>query len=234
MSWAVLCDFDHTITTEDVTDTLLEKHALPAWHDVEMQWEKGHIGSRVCMEQQIALLRATPAQVDAVADIIHIDPYFKAFAKDCALRGIPLIIVSDGLDYVIKHVLRRHGLDNLHVIASHLAHVEGDHWELTAPFANAGCSSQASTCKCAMSRQIRSLANASKILYVGDGRSDYCVSMEEADYILAKDSLLGYCKKQELPHSSFKNFAEASRLMRSLVDQREVVFPSISTGAVYA
>src|ERR1700692_1531831 len=102
MSWAVLCDFDHTITTEDVTDTLLERYALPEWHEVEALWEKGHIGSRACMQQQIALLPPTRAQVDAVADSTHVDPHFTSFANDCALSGIPLIIVSDGLDYVIK------------------------------------------------------------------------------------------------------------------------------------
>ena len=234
MSLAVLCDFDHTITTEDVTDTLLARHALPQWHDIEALWEKGHIGSRACMEQQIALLRATPAQVDAVADSIRIDPYFKAFANECALNDIPLIIISDGLDYVIKHILKTHGLSHLRVIASHLQHTEGDRWELTAPFANAGCSSGASTCKCTMSRQMRSLTGASKILYVGDGRSDFCVSLEEADFILAKDSLLNYCREQDLPHQPYTNFADASRLMKSLLEQSDFILPPLPKDPIYA
>ena len=74
MNWAVLCDFDHTITTEDVTDILLEKYALPEWIELEQDWKKGAIGSRACMEQQIALLRATKAQVDKVADSVRVDP----------------------------------------------------------------------------------------------------------------------------------------------------------------
>jgi len=234
MTWAVLCDFDHTITTEDVTDTLLERHALPEWQEIEAMWEKGSIGSRACMQQQIALLRATPAQVDAVADSIHIDPHFKSFAALCHKNNVPLIIVSDGLDYVIKHILKRHGLSHLHVIASHLGHTTGDRWELTAPFANAGCSSQASTCKCVMSRQMRTLTNSSKILYVGDGRSDYCVSMEEADFIIAKDSLLTYCEKQKLPHQSFKTFAEASQILGSLIQHREHAVPAMNEEQIYA
>jgi len=92
MSWAVLCDFDHTITIEDATDILLEKHALPEWVEIEELWKKGHIGSRACMQQQIGLLRATPAQVDTVAEHIRVDPHFKSFATVCAQNGVPLIM----------------------------------------------------------------------------------------------------------------------------------------------
>ena len=234
MSLAVLCDFDHTITAEDATDALLEQYALPEWMEVEESWKKGHIGSRACMQQQIDLLRATPAQVDALADSIHIDPHFKSFAGVCARNNVPLIIVSDGLDYVIKQVLKRHGLSHLHVIASHLAHVKEDRWELSSPFANAGCSSQQSTCKCAISRQMRTLTNSSKILYVGDGRSDYCVSAEEADFILAKDSLLTYCQQQELPHQPFTTFSEASTLLTNYLEQHDLVFPPLTKEEIYA
>lgn len=176
MTWTVLCDFDHTITTEDVTDTLLEKHALPQWLEIEQDWKEGRIGSRACMEQQVALLRASKDEVNAVADSIHVDPHFRNFAAACAKKHVPLFIVSDGLDYVIKRVLTRQELGTLPIISSHLAHKGEDRWELGAPFANAGCTSGASTCKCAMSRRIRTVTGADKILYIGDGRSDYCSS----------------------------------------------------------
>ena len=107
------------------------------------------------------------------------------------------------------------------VIASHLEYSGGNRWELTAPFASAACESQASTCKCAMSRQMRALTGASKMLYVGDGRSDYCVSMEEADLILAKDSLLGYCQQQQLPHKPSPISRRPRGFSNSLIQQRQ-------------
>lgn len=220
MTWVVLCDFDHTITTEDVTDTLLEKFALPQWREIEALWESGAIGSRACMEQQVALLRASKEAVDTAADAIHIDPHFKAFASLCEKKNVPMMIVSDGLDYVIRHILAKNGIHHISVIAGHLEYSGGNRWQFTSPFAKADCSSQASTCKCALAEQVRNIAHAENILYIGDGRSDFCVSLEEADMILAKDSLLAFCQKQQLPHKSFTSFAQASRILESLI-QRE-------------
>ena len=233
MSWAVLCDFDKTITTKDVTDTLLEKYALPEWHDIEKEWEEGLIGSRTCMRRQIALLRATELQVDALADSMHVDPHFKQFAMTCEAKHVPLIILSDGLDRVIKRVMKRLGL-KLPVIASHLAYKGEDRWELTSPNANASCGSGASTCKCTAARNIRSITGAANIFYIGDGRSDYCVSMEEADIILAKDSLLTYCQKNELPHRPFNDFLHAAHMLEEIIMQENPILPAHIKEALHA
>ena len=233
MTWTILCDFDHTITTEDVTDTLLEQFALPEWRLIEKEWEDGRIGSRACMEQQIELLRATKEQVNEVADSIRVDAHFKNFAILCEKKHVSLSIVSDGLDYVIKRVMARLGL-NLPVIASHLAHKGEDRWQLTAPFANSGCRSGASTCKCATAMHIRANTRADNILYIGDGRSDYCVSMEEADLILAKDSLLTYCQQNELPHRAFKDFAHAAQMVEQIIDKDKQKTPVHLEETLYA
>ena len=72
--WMVVCDFDGTISTVDVTDELLKAHADERWLEIEEQWKDGSIGSRECLSRQIELLNATPADVDRLADSITIDP----------------------------------------------------------------------------------------------------------------------------------------------------------------
>jgi hypothetical protein len=57
--WTILCDFDGTISVEDITDALLVRFAKPGWEDIEQAWKRGEIGSRECMARQIALLDAT-------------------------------------------------------------------------------------------------------------------------------------------------------------------------------
>ncbi len=49
MHWSILCDFDGTISLEDVIDALLEKYGQPGWQQLEDQWKSGKIGSRECM-----------------------------------------------------------------------------------------------------------------------------------------------------------------------------------------
>ena len=56
MSPVVFCDFDGTITQLDVTDQILTQLAHPSWREIEQEWMLGLIGSRECLERQIALL----------------------------------------------------------------------------------------------------------------------------------------------------------------------------------
>ena len=38
MQWSILCDFDGTISLEDVIDSLLENFGQPGWQQLEDQW----------------------------------------------------------------------------------------------------------------------------------------------------------------------------------------------------
>src|SRR3569623_1650310 len=66
--WRILCDFDGTISLEDVTDCLIGKFGRPGCADLEEQWESGRIGSRACLSGQVALLDATREEIDACLD----------------------------------------------------------------------------------------------------------------------------------------------------------------------
>lgn len=54
--WRIQCDFDGTISLQDVADTLLTRHGMPGWQELEEAWERGEIGSHDCMCGQVALL----------------------------------------------------------------------------------------------------------------------------------------------------------------------------------
>ncbi|MCI1122064.1 phosphatase, partial [Stenotrophomonas maltophilia] len=79
MRWSILCDFDGTISQEDVIDSLLEKYGQPGWQALEEQWKSGAIGSRECMQGHVRLLKLDPATLDAHLDQVQIDPGFAAF-----------------------------------------------------------------------------------------------------------------------------------------------------------
>ncbi|HEX7370566.1 MAG TPA: phosphatase, partial [Rhodanobacteraceae bacterium] len=74
--WNILCDFDGTITVEDVTDSLLDRFAAPEWQVLERDWRAGLIGSAECMAGQVALLDASRAEIDAHLAGLRIDPAF--------------------------------------------------------------------------------------------------------------------------------------------------------------
>src|SRR5260221_6992093 len=109
----VFLDFDGTITLRDVTDAILELYADPAWLRIEGAWLAGQIGSRECLAAQMALVTATPEQVDRLLDDIGVDPGFAMLLDVCAARGLPVHIISDGFDYCISRILGRPALNLL-------------------------------------------------------------------------------------------------------------------------
>ena len=94
MDPVIFCDFDGTITQLDVTDQILSQLAHPSWREVEQQWMQGLIGSRECLERQIALVDAPVEELHAAIDAVKLDPDFVHF-RAAACRPCPRETVSD-------------------------------------------------------------------------------------------------------------------------------------------
>lgn len=210
-TYSIFCDFDGTVSVKDVTDVLLETYALPQWREIEEAWRAGRIGSLECMRRQVALLRCTPRQLDALADTVAIDPHFPQFVATCREAGVPVTILSDGLDYVIRRVLGHFGLADLPVRANRLELLGEERYALSFPYAQGGCLSASGTCKCALMRALRQ--SGTQAIFVGDGASDFCAAREVADFVLAKDALLKQCRELALPHAAYKDFSDVRRLL---------------------
>lgn len=217
LSWSVLCDFDGTIGLQDVIDTLLDRFGLPGWEALEADWQAGRIGSAACMQGQVALLDMGPEQFERHLDGLAIDPYFPRFAAAVAARGLPLQVVSDGLDQPIQVLLARHGLRHLPTVANRLSRAERPRrWRLDSPYQAPGCT--AGTCKCAQVRQHRPHAH-SRVLLIGDGTSDFCAA-GRADYVFAKRKLIDHCRLRGIAHSPIDDFQDALALLPRLLDGR--------------
>lgn len=210
MVWQALIDFDGTISCQDTTDRILERFAAPGWEEIEADWATGRIGSRECMERQVALLRVSPDVFDTFAATLEIDWGFAAFVRLCQRRNIPVTVVSDGLDRTIRILLRRAGLGSLPVVANHIEPIGGDRWKLSSPYAAPGRACASGTCKC----RVASGLSRPLTLLVGDGRSDFCLA-GEADLVFAKKSLLAHCRENGIPHRPFTSFSEAIALLEA-------------------
>ena len=205
----VFSDFDGTISLVDVTDEILEQFADPSWREVEEVWVRGEIGSQECLERQMALVKATPRQLDALIDAIPLDPDFSSFYRFTRERQLPFYILSDGFDYVISRVLQRAGADGelrngKHLFSSSLR-LAGGGLEISFPHRNLGCPHGCATCKAAVIERLR--GERRPVVFVGDGLSDR-FGVEVADIVFAKRQLLDYCRKRGLAHIPFETFGE--------------------------
>jgi 2,3-diketo-5-methylthio-1-phosphopentane phosphatase len=222
----IICDFDGTIALEDVTDSLLERFADESWKDVEAQWLAGKIGSRDCMARQVSLIEADYESLNRYLDTVEIDPSFSSFVDKCkGFNEIDLHVVSDGIDYAIKRILKNNELSSLRVKANALVALPENRYRLDFPHSKPDCDVQAGTCKCAIA-QTRSekTRSASSTLLIGDGLSDVCLA-SRADFVFAKDRLLEYCRANAIPHLPFSTFMDAERQLAPVLAALNLTLP---------
>jgi 2-hydroxy-3-keto-5-methylthiopentenyl-1-phosphate phosphatase len=205
----IFCDFDGTITLADVTDEILRRLAAPGWVEIERMWADGIIGSKECLERQLALVVTTPAALNALIDSIPVDPYFAGFLRFVDANAVPFFVVSDGLDYVIRRVLRRcrisEKLRNGTHFFSSAVRVRSSGISISFPHALDSCTHGCATCKPLVIRKLRE--QHWPVLYIGDGLSDRH-AVTEADFVFARRPLLEYCRDKDIPSCLFEDFSE--------------------------
>jgi 2,3-diketo-5-methylthio-1-phosphopentane phosphatase len=201
-AWSIICDFDGTITPLDVTDAILREFAPPSWKEVEKEWLGGKITARQCMERQVSMIRAPLSRLDGFLDGVALTEGFPEFAYFCRERGLPLLIVSDGLDYAIKRILALHGLFWIPVVANRLLYGKRGGYRLEFPYGRGECPS--GVCKCSAAASA-----GGKTLLIGDGHSDCCLAGSAA-FTLAKEGkeLERHCVRQGYPHGVFADFRD--------------------------
>jgi 2-hydroxy-3-keto-5-methylthiopentenyl-1-phosphate phosphatase len=228
----VFSDFDGTITRLDVTDEILERYADPAWREVEKQWLRGDIGSRECFERQAALVRATVKQLNALVDLIPLDPDFPEFYRTLQTRRVPFYIVSDSFDYVIRRVLKRVGSDGelrngRHLFSTGLE-LEDGRMRAVFPHSNHGCSHGCATCKPAIIRRVRK--KQQPVIFIGDGLSDR-FAVEVADVVFAKNELLAYCRERGLACRPFETFGDVQKALAEFLEAGSPAFDAAVSAA---
>jgi len=213
---AIFCDFDGTITQVDLTDHVLTQLAHPSWREIEREWVLGTIGSRECLERQMALVEASRAELDEVIDSVAIDPGFADFTRFARGRGWPLYVLSEGFDYMIRRVLERARLARHfpNRIFSSGLRVEGRRLVVSFPHVPDPCGHGCANCKGALVRRLS--PGRRPVVFVGDGMSDR-YGAEAADVVFAKRHLLAHCREQGIACYPFETFKDVRAALGKLL-----------------
>lgn len=198
-------DFDGTVTEKDTLYSFFETYAEDKWKEVEQDWVKGKISSKECLIQEFNLVPdLSDSLIKEFLKSINIDKYFKDFYKLVKQENIDLYIVSDGVDYFIESILKKYNLADINIISNH-GEFDGEKFILTFPNDNPYCVKDSGTCKCSIINSLKN--NYKKVIYIGDGVSDYCVA-DKADTLFAKKRLLEYCRKNMINHIPYNDFSD--------------------------
>lgn len=212
-------DFDGTISERDAIDALLEAFADPQWLAIEAEWQAGRIGSRECLSAQMALVRASREEVNALLDSIKVDRGFVALLDTCARQRVPAHIVSDGLDYCIQRILAHAGprvaraLAHVQIHSSHLK-FDGGRWRVECSDFAGACPHGCAICKPVVMRRLNPAG--ARALFVGDGLSDRYAA-ESADLVFAKGRLADYCRTQSIAHVVYDDLGKVAAYLEALL-----------------
>ena len=210
--YTVFIDFDNTITTLDVFDDMLNRFSNDeSWLELESQWENGQIGSRECLSRQLGCLKLTKNNLDNYLSTVKLDPYFKKLLKLLSSRKIPVIVLSDNFDYILKRILWKNKIGNLKVYANKLRFAKGK-LSPSFPFADKDCGICA---HCKVKNLLANKTRDSIIVYIGDGRSDTCPA-EHADIVFAKSHLLSHCKNAKIDCLEFVGLKDVYDTFKTL------------------
>lgn len=205
--WAAVSDFDGTITTFDVGDALL-LHCGRA--DRAMIAASYAPGVRVedFMREAFSGARLTAGQIEAfVLRRVKSRPGFPAFAGFCGEAGIPLEIVSGGIDLYAEPFFRRLGLKPRSFFGR--GRVTPSGVKLAYPFLK---SADLPSFKASRVRRLRRAGR--RVVFFGDGPSDF-EAARLADRVYAAGRLLKLCRAGGVAALPLTDFRKATAFLRA-------------------
>ncbi len=206
MKRAVLTDFDGTVTLTDVAEDILRAFAPPEWWHIEEEHRARKIGTREAMVRQFALVHEREDVLIRFVDgHVKLDETFPPFVEACRRRGIPVEIVSEGLDFYLVHLLAKWGIDV--PVRTNRTRFKRGRVRIEYPYADPTCN-LCGTCKLRRLFELRIAGY--QVAYVGDGHSDLCPAVE-ADVVFAKKELADLCREEAIDFIPFDTFADVQR-----------------------
>jgi 2,3-diketo-5-methylthio-1-phosphopentane phosphatase len=213
MNLVVLCDFDGTVTRIDTSEFVLARFAHGDWRSFDEQYRNGEITLEECMVKQFALVRTSKKQMlKELRGVVSFRPNFKKFAEYCRKKSITLIVVSAGLDFVIKYFLKlNHCLDLVKIYSPETKFNDDI---VTFKFLKS-FDETSENFKHDCVRYYKS--QGKKVVYLGDGTWDFAAA-KDADIVFAVEGsrLSELCRTHHLPFKRMTDFEEVIEAISKL------------------
>jgi len=194
----VQCDFDGTLTQEDVSFLILDAFGSRDWRQLLTQYREGKISVGRFNMKAFAMVKADKQTLlEFVKSKAKLRDGFRELLAYCHRKGFEFVIVSNGLDFYIETILRDIGMDNIEVFAAQtqfspdgidVRYIGPDGNQLEDNFKEAYVS--------------LFLGRGYRLIYAGNGISDVSPA-RQAHHIFATGELLTYCKEMNLNCTPF-------------------------------
>jgi 2-hydroxy-3-keto-5-methylthiopentenyl-1-phosphate phosphatase len=211
MTMIIQCDFDGTLTVEDMGFFLLDTFAGGDWRQWLEQYRNDQITVGEFNSKAFATVRAAKEELlAATLSRVKLREGFRELVGYCREKGWRLAIVSNGVDFYINSILNHAGLGE---VEAHAATSRFHTGGLTVQYIGPDGVPLDSDFKAAYTRLF--LKEGYKVAYVGNGPSD-ANPASLSQHVFARDGLLEYCKEKKLPCQPFDDLHDVIKGLESL------------------
>ncbi|MBA7657647.1 2-hydroxy-3-keto-5-methylthiopentenyl-1-phosphate phosphatase [subsurface metagenome] len=202
----VQCDFDGTITQEDMGYMLLDTFASREWRQLLDAYKEHQISVDYFNTKAFAMIKADKQTLlKFVKSKVKIRAGFRQLLACCRSKGFQFVIVSNGLDFYIGAILKEIGVDNIELFAAQTQFgTKGIEAQYIGPDGN----QLQDGFKEAYIRLF--LSKGYRLVYIGNGSSDI-PSARLAHHVFATDELLTYCQETNLNCTPFVDLKDIVR-----------------------
>ena len=209
---AVVIDFDGTICDRDISEEILRHYAPPEWWDIDLEFQRGEIGSRECLIRQTALLEGKQPDMLAFAlERFGLEPTFPPFVRWARGRGVEVAVASDGLGFYIDPMLAAGGVEDVTVLTNEVS-INGDGPSFRFPHGHETCIG-CGTCKMLAAKRYRE--RFGPVAFVGEGHTDRYGALY-SDVVFAKKHLVDICRAEGVPFLAWETFDDVRAALESL------------------
>lgn len=207
----IQCDFDGTITEDDVSFMMLDAYASGDWRQLFRKYQEGKISVGRFNTEAFAMVKADRKSLLEVArNKVKVRAGFHEFVAYCRRRGFRLVIVSNGLDFYIEEILSNIGLADIEVFSAkahfhpggglNVQYIGPDGRQLDDGFKE--------------THVALFLEQGYRMIYMGNGTSDIPPS-RRCHYTFATGNLLEFYQRANLEHTPFTDFKQVVEVLES-------------------
>jgi 2-hydroxy-3-keto-5-methylthiopentenyl-1-phosphate phosphatase len=204
--WAVVTDFDGTVTSLDISDSLLVHFGYASVEEVEHSYSSEVI-TEDWMKRKFSTIVLPPQKVEEyIFSKSMMRPHFDTMANNCKKLDIPLEIVSGGLDIYIEPMLKKWKLQWIkHYCAKTIQLNKGmnlDYWFLKGK----------SLEEFKAGRVLAAKKKGYGVIFCGDGQSDF-LAAKNADLVFSTYKLYQMCIQNNIETYKLSDFREINEII---------------------
>ncbi|MBD0383553.1 MtnX-like HAD-IB family phosphatase [Paenibacillus sedimenti] len=204
---AIVTDFDGTLMEQDVGNILMSElgvDAEPEVVEVSGLYREKKIGSLAWIETAYPMLAYKKREVDEILARVQLRDGARDFIAFCKEQSVPVTILSDGMLYYIQQILTQQHIEVERIIGNPITYLEDGQFQFGVQNENTACK-WCGCCKASVVKQLKE--EGWKIIYIGDGSSDYYGS-GFADWVFARSSLARYLSEEGTAFYPFQTFRD--------------------------